>query len=301
MNVLVLGANGQLGRCIKDAESKHNSSFLNFVYKSREECDITSESSILDAIKQNSIDAIVNCAAFVNVSAAEEDEQKKAYEVNTLGPMMLANICEKQHVLLIHISTDFVFDGMKGSTYKENDKCNPLNVYGMSKFLGEKAITSLMNGNYYIIRTSWLFSKYCNNSFKKMVEYITAGENLYGTTDEIGKPTSAKDLADFIIWLLVYHSTSCFSNIIHFCNAGVASRYDVAYEIAKYFGKTENLKETKMTPPSFYNPKRPKMNVLENTVDEKIYKVRHWREALKEYLDEYCKEYRIDVEGKTDA
>ena len=188
--ILITGANGQLAKCIEDLENKFDQ--FKFIYTNSSEFDITQKNHTT-IFNNNKIDWCINCAAYTAVDLAEK-EFKKANEVNILGCKNLAQACKDYRVQLIHISTDFVFDGNASKAYVETDTTNPLGVYGLSKLNGENEIISILE-NHYIIRTSWLYSEYGNNFLKTMLKLAKDRNEINVVVDQIGTPTYAKDLA----------------------------------------------------------------------------------------------------------
>jgi dTDP-4-dehydrorhamnose reductase len=182
-NILVTGANGQLANCIKDIEKQYEG--LNIIYTDYQELNIC-DSNQLDAFfKSNQkIDYCTNCAAYTAVDKAEI-EFDKAFEINSTGAKNLAIVCSKQGVVLIHISTDFVFDGQKTEPYNEIDVPNPINVYGASKLKGEVEIQKILK-EHFIIRTSWLYSAYGNNFMKTMLKLADTSDQINVVSDQIG-------------------------------------------------------------------------------------------------------------------
>lgn len=200
-NVLVTGANGQLGETIKELYGS-NTIKLNFVFVSKKELDITNKREVKLFFNQNKFDYCINCAAYTNVEQAEKTPEI-AFKVNAEGVKNLAKVCKENSITLIHISTDYVFDGEKGTPYTVADLPNPINEYGKSKLLGEQYIQKLMT-NYYIIRTSWLYSKkHGSNFYKTILKKAKLGEPLTITTEQIGCPTNTESLAKYTIDLIV--------------------------------------------------------------------------------------------------
>ena len=199
-----------------------------------------------------------------------------AYAVNSEGPKNLALICKEYQVKLVHISTDFVFDGQQRTPYSATDAPNPLSVYGASKLQGERNIQDVME-NYFIVRTSWLYSEYGKNFMKTMLKLSETRDQISVVSDQIGSPTYAGDLAAALTKIVlssstnygVYHysnlgTTSTNYGVYHYSNLGTTSRYDFAVEIFKQFGKTIEVKpiKTKDYPTA---AKRPKYSVLDTT------------------------------------
>ena len=258
IEVLVTGSNGQLGRCLNYIKHKH--SIIKFHFLNHNNLDITNHQSTLRYIKENELDYIINCAAYTNVDKAE-DEPNKAKKINVLGLENLVKISEIFHIKLIHISTDYVFDGYCNHELKELDKTNPIGVYGKTKLNGEKLVLN-SKGQAIVIRTSWLFSPFGNNFVKTILSLSSSNQKISVINDQYGKPTYGLDLAEVIIKLI--NSSKSFNNkIYHFSNEGVTSWYDFAKSIIELSGSKSTLVPIK----SFeYSSKaiRPK-NVALNT------------------------------------
>lgn len=207
MRILVTGKNGQLGRSIQkivntDTKIGNNQSPNDFIFVGREELDLSSESSINQYFDNNDkFDIIINCAAYTQVDKAEQ-EAELAKQINHLAVKQLASIANILQAKLIHISTDYVFDGESNEPYLETDTPNPINVYGTTKLAGEKALQALMPINAIVIRTSWLYSEYGNNFVKTMLRLGRERDELSVVSDQIGSPTYAADLADTILEII---------------------------------------------------------------------------------------------------
>ena len=195
--VVVFGANGQLGKTIKDFA---NTSTIEFHFFSRNDLDITDKNSLVNLFRDLSFHYCINCAAFTNVEAAETNT-KDAFLINAEGAKNIAEVCETNHVKLIHISTDYVFDGNKTTPYSTTDKTNPINQYGKSKLQGELYIQELLK-EHYIIRTSWLYSLHGKNFLKTIINKIDNDEVLNITTEQEGTPASCLDLVEFILHII---------------------------------------------------------------------------------------------------
>jgi dTDP-4-dehydrorhamnose reductase len=223
--VLVTGANGQLGLAIKAVANDYPE--LSFVFTGRSQLDVTNENQIATFFEKNKLDYCINCAAHTNVDKAEE-EPEAAYLLNETAPRLLAEACKKHSVFLIHISTDYVFDGTKRSAYTTKDTPNPINVYGASKSAGEKAIAAV-GGDYCIVRTSWLYSEYGNNFQTKILEKAKTTPCLEVVSDLYGTPTYAPNL---VVFLLNKITESAFaSNMEHFSDGKTMSWYNLAKKI----------------------------------------------------------------------
>jgi dTDP-4-dehydrorhamnose reductase len=274
--VLVTGANGQLAKCIEKAAPGHPQ--LNLRFATREQLDIEDPSEIQSYFDLNEVDVCINTAAYTHVDKAES-EKEKAFAVNAKGVRNLARICAAKDVLLIHISTDYVFDGTKRSPYLESDKTNPVNVYGASKLAGEEAIRELCE-RYYIVRTSWLYSEFGHNFFKTILKHADAGNPLTITTEQLGSPTNANDLAAAI--LTVTETDKADYGVYHFSNEGEATWFDFAEAILKESGqiKTANLAKT-----DHYRTfaRRPVYSILNCTKFYESFKVTpvNWKDSLR--------------------
>ena len=199
--VLVTGANGQLGKTIEELFSINDAN-LEFTFVSKENLDITNEDELLLYFKANKFDYCINCAAYTNVEQAEKTPEI-AYKVNAEGVKNLAQVCKDANTILIHISTDYVFDGEKSEPYLVSDIPNPINEYGKSKLLGEQYIQKSLC-NYFIIRTSWLYSKkYGKNFYKSILDKAKVEKELLITDEQIGCPTNTVNLAQFIHQLII--------------------------------------------------------------------------------------------------
>ena len=254
--VLVTGANGQLGLAIKAACA--NFPKLQFVFASKAELDVTKEEEIAAFFENNQLDYCINAAAYTNVDKAEEVPQA-AYLLNETAPRLLAEVCKKHNVFLIHISTDYVFDGTKGAPYTIDDAPNPINVYGASKLAGEKAI-AVVGGDYCIVRTSWLYSEHGTNFQTKILAKAKTASYLEVVSDLFGTPTYTPNL---VVFLLNKITKSAFaSSMEHFSDGKTMSWHELAkqltaVEIKKTAVATLNLKA-----------KRPKNTTLLNNLNE---------------------------------
>lgn len=283
MKVLVTGGNGQLGKCLQSVVmSKPYSESYRFV--DRTELDITNKDQVKEVIQ--GYDVVINCAAYTNVEKAEDD-YSTAYAINVIGVENLMNACRESGSFLIHISTDFVFDGRQNHPYSECSSKNPLSNYGLTKSEGENIL--LDSGFGMIIRTSWLYSEYGNNFYRTMLQRIREGKITRVISDQIGTPTYARDLANFICDIIEHDEEleSRGGSIYHFTNYGCCSWYDFAktieiFDQGYYNGGfiqpcTENEYPTKA--------RRPRYSVLRKEyILEFGVEPRHWIEALSECM-----------------
>ena len=190
MVILVTGANGQLGKSIKSLVEPQKKSH-SFVFVTRDQLDLSSPSNIQNYFDTHKFDLIINCAAYTAVDKAES-YQEEADMINHIAVKKIAEIAKSNNIKLIHISTDFVFDGLKHKPYSESDACSPLNIYGKTKLEGENAILSIMKFNATIIRTSWLYSEYGNNFVSTIIKLTEKNSSLNIVSDQIGSPTYAR-------------------------------------------------------------------------------------------------------------
>jgi dTDP-4-dehydrorhamnose reductase len=261
--ILVTGKNGQLGKSIQKLVTNTEQTD-DFIFVGREELDLRNESMIDCYFKDNSFDIIINCAAYTQVDKAEE-EQKLANQVNHLAVSQLAQITKNQQAKLIHISTDYVFDGQNNKPYKEIDKTNPINIYGKTKLAGEKVIQKILPTDATIIRVGWMYSEYGNNFVKTMLRLGKERDEINVVSDQIGSPTYATDLAKVILQTIKYRNLkkeNQITQIYHYSNEGGISWYEFAKEIFK-IAKVD----CKVNPiVSEYYPtlaKRPKISLMD--------------------------------------
>ncbi len=270
---LVVGANGQLGNELRLLLQNKAE------YVDREELDITDEAAVSDYVIKDKYEAIINCAAYTAVDKAE-DEPELAEKINVYGPKNLA----KTGVPLVHVSTDYVFNGQNYVPYKEGDETAPRSVYGVTKLAGEKAVIENAS-TAVVIRTAWLYSEFGNNFVKTMQRLGAERESLNVVFDQIGSPTYAKDLAQAIVEILPQLKKGT-KEIYHFSNEGVCSWYDFAVEIMK----KSNLSckvfpiESSQYPTKAVRPSYSVLNKSKIKTDFGI-KIRHWEEALQECIN----------------
>ena len=225
--VLVTGANGQLGKSIHRIAKDYPQ--LKFVFTDVAELDITNIDDVNAFFSSNKTDYCINCAAYTAVDKAEQ-EVDKAYLLNAIAVKHLAEACKTSAAVLIHISTDFVFDGTKRTPYTEEDTPNPLSVYGKSKLKGEQYLQGILE-RHFIVRTSWLYSEYGNNFVKTMFRLAETRDEISVVNDKIGSPTYAGDFASFLLEII--NKPSKDYGIYHYSNEGSISWYDFAVEIFK--------------------------------------------------------------------
>ncbi|MFD0834738.1 dTDP-4-dehydrorhamnose reductase [Mariniflexile aquimaris] len=257
VTILVTGASGQLGKTIEELYSK-NEANLEFTFVSKENLDITNEGELLLYFKANKFDYCINCAAYTNVEQAEKTPEI-AYNVNAEGVKYLAKVCKETQTILIHISTDYVFDGEKSEPYLVSDIPNPINEYGKSKLLGESYIQSVIK-KHFIIRTSWLYSKkYGQNFYKSILAKAKVEKELFITDEQIGCPTNTVNLARFLYQIIINKNNKF--GIYHFCDGKAMTWYDFAEQI---LSENNLLANTNLVKINNYRTfaKRPKNSVL---------------------------------------
>lgn len=283
INVLITGGNGQLASSIKNLEKQYDD--LNFIYTDFEDLDVTNHSQVSNFfLNTPKLDFCVNCAAYTNVDKAES-EKELAKSINSNGVINLAKACKQNNVKLIHISTDFVFEGSKPIAYLETDSTHPLSVYGDTKLEGEQHIIRI-NPKYFILRTSWLYSEYGNNFMKNMLKIAKDSGVLNIVDDQIGTPTYATDLATVIFQIISSNNTNY--GLYHYSNEGIASWYDFAkaiFEIKQLKIKINSIK----TEAYLTQAKRPIFSVLDKTKIKKTLniKIPYWRDSLKKAIANY--------------
>ena len=280
MNILVTGSNGQLGSEIKDL-AKHYK-YFNFFFMDLPELDICNSKQLDIFFKDNNIHKVINCAAYTAVDQAEQDA-KIAKKVNSDGVLNLVKAVGKVKGQLIHISTDYVFDGNSFLAYQESDEVNPIGVYGNTKRKGELAvINSEIDG--IVIRTSWLYSVYGNNFVKTMLRLGNQRDELVVICDQLGTPTNASDLAKTCLDIFSFKKQSLMKSkgsIYHFSNEGVASWYDFAcaiMDLGKVDCKVKPI-ETKDYPSLAKRPLFSVLNKMKIKNDFEI-EIPYWRDAL---------------------
>jgi len=288
MKILVTGKSGQLGRSLQKFIS--NFDHHEFTLTGREELDLSSSESISKYFDTHShFDVIINCAAYTAVDRAEK-EADLADEINHLAVKQLAEFANSQNAKLIHISTDYVFDGYKNSSYLENDSTNPINVYGRTKLLGEEAVLEAMPNNALIIRTSWGYSEFGNNFVQTMLELARERGEINVVSDQIGSPTYASDLAKAVLNIISndnFNKKTFPTEIFHFSNMGETSWSDFAKEIFKLANL--NYKVTPISSEQYPTPAiRPKNSILSKEKIKNHFKLQipSWKQSLKECLNQ---------------
>ena len=294
MRILVTGKNGQLGRSIYKIVNTANGDNLSpneFIFVGREELDLNSESSIINYFdNHDKFDIVINSAAYTAVDQAEE-EQELANQVNHLAVKQLAGIVKEQKARLIHISTDYVFNGESDKPYIETSETNPINVYGKTKLAGERTLQEIMPTNAIIIRTSWVYSEYGNNFVKTMLRLGKERDEINVVSDQIGSPTYATDLAGVILEIIKnkeFKEVGQKTQVYHYSNAGKVSWYDFAKEIFKI--AEVSCKVNPITTQQYPTPaQRPKNTLMNKAKIAKTFSVgiSDWKESLKTCIKKY--------------
>ena len=288
MRILVTGKNGQLGRSIQkivntDTKIDNNQSPNEYIFVGKEDLDLSSESSISHYFNNNKFDIIINCAAYTQVDRAEQ-EAGLANQINHLAVKQLANIASNQRAKLLHISTDYVFDGESGKPYTETDTPNPINVYGRTKLAGEKALQALMPMNAVIIRTSWVYSEYGNNFVETMLRLGRERDELSVVNDQMGSPTYATDLVGVILEIISHNKfrdVAQTTQIYNYSNKGEISWYEFAKEIFKI--EKIDCEVNSITTQKYPTPaKRPRNTLMKKDKIVKVcnIKISNWKSSL---------------------
>ncbi|WP_103327796.1 dTDP-4-dehydrorhamnose reductase [Bacteroidetes bacterium endosymbiont of Geopemphigus sp.] len=283
IKILVTGASGQLARNLQDKVHAKNYTDKEFLFMSRKELSINDEKMLKDFFSSQKIDICINCAACTNVDQAESNTEL-AYVINTLGSRILASLCNLHGSLLIHISTDYVFDGQAQQPYKESDITRAINVYGDSKRAGELAIIEQIKC-YFIVRTSWLFSKFGSNFIKTVYEHAKTKKSLKVVKDQYGSPTFADDLAEFLLFLVENQHSSY--GIYHFSNQGVCSRYELAEALLSITSQTTTFLKPILRDVYHTGALRPPYSALDTTKVRETFKynIPYWNKSLRHFVE----------------
>ena len=287
---IVFGASGQLGHCIKLVAAEMG--MTNILFPNEKIANILDTDLIAELFEQERPSFVINCAAYTAVDKAEDDVEL-ARKINKDGAANLAELCKAYQVTLIHISTDFVFAGNQASVLNETDIAEPINVYGLTKLEGEKAITAILS-HHFILRTSWLYSEFGNNFVKTMLKLGSERPLLNIIADQIGTPTYAIDLASCILNLIKNNNTAY--GLYHYSNEGVTSWYDFAkaiFDISKLPVKvlpiTSNEYPTKAIRPAFSVMDKSKIKQMMNI------EIPYWRDSLEKCLTNLAKPHEDEL------
>lgn len=283
-NILVTGAGGQLGSELRylSENDLSLSAGIEFIFADKNRLDMTNKTAIKSFCKINAVSHIINCAAYTAVDKAES-EPDKADTINHLAVKYLAEVAKKHDIAVIHISTDYVFDGKSKEAYKETDNPNPENVYGKTKLLGEQALQDISPVKSIIIRTSWLYSSFGSNFLKTMLRLGQERDELNVVIDQVGSPTYARDLARAILQIIPQLSSDSKAvQIYHYSNQGTCSWYDFAKAI--FLAADIHCKVNPIPSSDYPTPaKRPSNSTLANDKIQNEFGISlvPWQQSLK--------------------
>ncbi|MFB9845331.1 dTDP-4-dehydrorhamnose reductase [Mucilaginibacter ginsenosidivorans] len=274
-NIVVFGASGQLGQCLKKVAE--NRGLAGIFFPPESEADILSNEALEKVFKAHKPGWCINCAAYTAVDKAEDDIDS-ARVVNKTGAENIARLCKEYQSVLIHTSTDFVFKGDKALPLTEEDIAEPINVYGVTKLEGEEAVAAILN-EFYTIRTSWLYSEYGNNFVKTMLRLGAGRDELKIVADQVGTPTYGMDLADCILHIIASGKTAY--GTYHYSNEGVASWYDFAKAIFDISATRVKILPIK-TAEYPVKAARPAYSVMDKSKIKQTFDVEipYWRDSL---------------------
>lgn len=278
--ILVIGGNGQLGNCIRKIAGDYSDNFQ-FEFTDSQILDITDQDAVENYFSDFRPDFCINASAYTAVDLAEK-ESEKAFAVNAEGVANLAEACEENKSVLIHVSTDYVFDGDTNIPYSEDDFTNPIGVYGASKRQGEELALEI-NPKTIILRTSWLYSEFNKNFVKTMLNLFSTKDELNIVADQYGQPTNANDLAEAIIKIIETENPTY--GIFHFSNYPETSWFNFAEKIAKFSGSEIKLNPitTDQYPTPAKRPARSTMNL--DKIEEKYgIEPKHWEHSLEDCI-----------------
>lgn len=279
--ILVLGSNGQLGNCFKKLSSDFDSNF-EFNFASSEDLDITDRNAVDDFFDDFKPDFCINAAAYTAVDLAEK-ESEKAFAVNAEAVGNIAEACKNTKATLIHVSTDYVFNGESNISYSEDNFTNPQGVYGASKLKGEDLALE-NNPKTIVIRTSWLYSEFNKNFVKTMLNLFSVKDELGIVADQFGQPTNANDLAEAVMKII--ESDPKTFGVFHFSNYPETNWFEFASKIAEFSDSKIKLKA--ISTEEFPTPaKRPKRSTMALDKIEEVYKVEpiHWEHSLQDCIE----------------
>ena len=273
--ILIIGAGGQLGQCLKTVAERRG--ITDIIFPAEAEANILNQPGLESLLQKEQPSFLINCAAYTAVDKAE-DEVDLAKAVNETGAANLALACASNQATLIHVSTDFVFEGNVVKLLSENDEANPINVYGQTKLDGEKAVLALLK-EHFILRTSWLYSEYANNFVKTMLKLGAERDELNIIADQVGTPTYAIDLANAIFDIIESGSTQY--GVYHYSNEGVTSWFDFAKAI---FDISRTSVKANPIPGCAYPTKaiRPAFSVMDKSKIKTTFNmaIPYWRDSL---------------------
>jgi len=282
--ILVIGAGGQLGQCLKTVAERRGISEI--VFPVEQEANILNQELLNSLLEKEKSQFVINCAAYTAVDKAE-DEVDLSKAVNETGAANLARACKANGATLVHISTDFVFEGNEVKLLKEEDAANPINVYGVTKLDGENAVIDILD-EHFILRTSWLYSEFANNFVKTMLKLGAERDELNIIADQVGTPTYAIDLANTIFDIIRSENKSY--GLYHYSNEGVTSWFDFAKAI---FDISNTAVNANPIPGSAYpsKAKRPAFSVMDKSKIKSTFNIQipYWRDSLVECIKQLNK------------
>jgi len=281
MKILITGAKGQLGSELKLLSEEYPE--FAFTFTDIEELDITNMVAVSEFFEKSNPDVVINCAAYTAVDKAEQ-EPDLASKINSLAVRNLSNACKEFNSLLLHVSTDYIFNGKNHRPYHETDTPDPVSNYGKSKYAGEKQMLSNCR-NGIILRTSWLYSSFGNNFVKTILKYSKEKNILNVVFDQIGCPTYARDLAGTILKIIPEFNDHKGVEILHYANEGVASWYDFAKAIIEF--SNINCKIIPIETKDYPLPApRPYYSVLNKSKIKEQFnlEIPYWKDSLKDCL-----------------
>jgi dTDP-4-dehydrorhamnose reductase len=286
ITILITGRNGQLGSELQDLAAQYlNTHFVNL---SKEQLSITDKNAVYNCFQKYKPQYFINCAAYTAVDKAEE-EQDVAFAINAEAPGYIASMCTNYNCKLVHISTDYVFDGSGSDPLSEDHTVNPINLYGASKLEGERLVAQ-NNPDSIILRTSWVYSAYGKNFVKTMMRLLHEKDNINVVSDQVGSPTYAADLAQVILQII--HSGDWLRGIYHYSNEGVISWYDFALAIKELTGAGCSVRP--ISTDQYPTPaKRPLWSVMSKEKIKQDYKIEipYWKDSLKRCVSLINKEF----------
>lgn len=279
--ILVVGGNGQLGHCLQKLAPKYHNQY-DFNFTGSDVLNITDKAQIEKQFEEYQPDFVINASAYTAVDLAEKEEEK-AFAINAYGVADLAEVCKENNAILIHVSTDYVFDGETNLSYSEDDFTDPIGVYGASKRKGEELALE-HNPETVILRTSWLYSEFNKNFVKTMLHLFSIKDELGIVGDQFGQPTNANDLAEAIMEIIEAKSKTF--GIYHFSNYPETTWFDFASKIKEFSDSSVLLKS--ITTAEFPTPaKRPKRSTMSLDKIEKDYQIelKHWENSLQDCVE----------------
>lgn len=279
--IIVIGSNGQLGNCIRKIAPDFELDY-EFIFTDSQTVDITNEDQVNTFFSNEKPDFCINASAYTAVDLAEK-ESEKAFAINADGVANLAKACAENRAILIHVSTDYVFDGETNLDYSEDDFTSPIGVYGESKLKGEELALEI-NPETIIVRTSWLYSEFNKNFVKTMLHLFSQKDELGIVADQYGQPTNANDLAKAIMDII--ETPKKTFGVFHFSNYPETTWFEFAKKIAEF--SQSSVKLNALTTEQYPTPaKRPKRSTMCLDKIEKIYKIepKHWENSLEECIE----------------